>query len=105
MIRSLCLFSLVALCGCVEVTATKDSIKVSSFLTSIKQGVYTNAAGGIALTVNDASPDQQSIATLAGAVADLGKTAMLMSKSPVTNSVAVSTNSTGTVVVTPATPK
>ena len=73
--RLACLL-LLCLTGCVNVMATKDSIKVSAFLEKITQGQY--GSGGITLTVTDATPDQQSIATLAGAVADLGKTAMLM---------------------------
>jgi hypothetical protein len=78
---------MLSLCGCVSVTASKDSVKVSAFLMSIKQGQY--GSGTTTLTVSDATPDQQSIAVLAGAVADLGKTAMLMAartNMPATNS-------------------
>lgn len=75
--------------GCQSATATKtskdgtqDSIKVLSFLGRINQGGYSNGTG-MTLTVTDASPDQQSIAILAGAVADVAKTAMLLSRTNV----------------------
>jgi hypothetical protein len=87
--------ALAALCGCVSATATKtengvtEAVKVSSFLSTIKNGNYTNGSG-VSLSVTDSSPDQQSIAILAGAVADLGKTAMLLAMP--TNAVPVNTN-------------
>lgn len=77
------------ICGCQSATATKvskdgtqDSIKVLSFLGRINQGGYSNGTG-MTLTVTDASPDQQSIAILAGAVADVAKTAMLLGRTNV----------------------
>lgn len=76
--------------GCVSATATREvngtreSVVVKGFLSSIKNGTYTNGSG-ISLTVSDASPDQQSIAILAGSVVELSKAAMFMSRPP-TNS-------------------
>ena len=78
---------LAALCGCVSATATRtvngvsESIKVSAFLSTIKNGNYTNG-NGMTLSVTDASPDQQSIAILAGSVVELSKAAMFMAKQP-----------------------
>lgn len=76
--------------GCQSATATKtskdgtqDSIKVLSFLGSIEQGGYSNGSG-MTLTVTKASPDQQSIAVLAGAVADIAKFAMTNSPRTIT---------------------
>jgi hypothetical protein len=92
--RTLAVFVMAALgcagfIGCQSATATKvskdgtqDSIKVLSFLGRINQGGYSNGTG-MTLTVADASPDQQSIAILAGAVADLAKTAMLLGRTNV----------------------
>jgi hypothetical protein len=82
---------LLCLCGCVSATATKtengvtEAVKVSSFLSTIKNGVYTNGQG-VSLSVTDSSPDQQSIAILSGALVDLVKTMRS------TNAVPVSTN-------------
>jgi hypothetical protein len=81
--KRLACLALLCLTGCVSVTASKDSITVKAFLMSIKQGQY--GSGTTTLTVSDATPDQQSIAILAGAVTDMGKAAMLMAS---TNKVA-----------------
>ena len=104
-----CFFAL-ALCGCVNVTATRtttvngvattDTIKVQSFLESITDGSYSTT-NGMVLSTSSATLDQQSIATLAGVVGDLGKSAMLMASKPGTNTVNVLTNSTGNIIVTP----
>jgi hypothetical protein len=106
------LFAL-ALCGCVAVTATRtttvngvtttESIVVKSFLESISDGTYSTT-NGMVLSTTSATPDQQSIATLAGVVGDLGKSAMLLAKQPVTNSVSVSTNTIGNIIVAPTKP-
>ena len=64
---------------------TTDTMKADAFLADIHNGAYTD--GTMTLTVTDATPDQQSIATLAGGVVDLGKAAMALSKAP-----AVTTN-------------
>ena len=106
-----CLFALV-FSGCVNVTATRtttvngvattDTIKVQSFLESITDGKY-ETTNGMVLSTSSSTPDQQSIATLAGVVGDLGKSAMLMSAKP-TNSISVLTNSTGNIIVTPTKP-
>ena len=98
------LFLLSAFCSllssCTTATATRtasgvtDSIKVSSFLSTINNGMYTNGSG-MALSVSSATPDQQSIAILAGAVTDLGKSAMLLSRPP-TNTAATINNNTST---------
>lgn len=75
-----------ALTSCVNVTATRrtapngvitESITVKAFLESIQDGTYSTT-NGMALSTSSATPDQQSIATLAGVVGDLGKSAMLM---------------------------
>ena len=61
----------------------KDEVAVNSFLSSIKNGKYTstNSDGtSQTLSTDDTSPDQQSIAVLAGGVVDLGKEAMLLLK-------------------------
>ena len=79
--------SLLSFTGCVSATATKTSsgitetIKVSSFLSTIKNGNYTNGSG-ISLSVTDSSPDQQSIALLSAGVVELGKSAMLLAHPP-----------------------
>jgi len=92
--------SLLSLSACTTATATRtasgvtDSIKVSSFLSTINNGMYTNGSG-MALSVSSATPDQQSIAILAGAVTDLGKSAMLLSRPP-TNTAATAINNTST---------
>lgn len=74
---------MLALCGCVNVTATRtvngvtESIHVKSFLSTISNGSYTNGSG-LGLTVTSATPDQQTIGILAGSVvtlATLAKTA------------------------------
>ena len=98
-----------ALCGCVAVTATRtttvngilttDTITVKSFLESITDGTFSST-NGMVLSTSSATPDQQSIATLAGVVGDLGKSAMLMASRP-TNTVSISTNSTGNIIVAP----
>ena len=87
------------LAGCVSATASRtakdgstDSIKVSSFLSTITNGKYgvTNSDGtSMALTTDASTPDQQSIAILAGAVTELGKGAMALAAKPVTNAAAV----------------
>jgi hypothetical protein len=103
-------FLCLALVGCVNVTATRtttvngvattDTIKVQSFLESITDGKY-ETTNGMVLSTSSSTPDQQSIATLAGVVGDLGKSAMLMAAKP-TNSVNILTNSTGNIIVTPS---
>jgi len=105
------LIALAFLAGCVSATATRtskdgstQSIKVTGFLENVAGGNYTatNSDGtSTTLSIANATPDQQSIAILAGAVSDLGKTAMLLSKQP-TNTVSVVTNAAGSIVVTPA---
>lgn len=54
-----------------------DQLKVDAFLETISNGNYTSG-NGMGLSVNSATPDQQSIAVLAGVVGDLGKSAMAM---------------------------
>jgi len=82
--------------GCVSATATRtakdgtqDSVKVSSFLNSIKNGTYTNGSG-TTLSVTDSTPDQQSIALLAGGVIELSKLAIFATRAP-TNTAAAAT--------------
>lgn len=97
--------------GCTSATATRsvttaagittaDSITVRSFLSSISNGVYgtTNADGTcMSLSTSDATPDQQSIAILAGGLVDLGKVGLgMLSKAP--------TNLVPAVVTSPASP-
>ena len=107
------LLALAFLIGCASAVATKsstgtngvvtaESITVKSFLSTINNGSYSNGSG-MTLSVSSATPDQQSIAILSGAVTDLGKSAMLLAKSP-TNTVSVATNATGNIIVTPAKP-
>jgi hypothetical protein len=101
---------LAALCGCVSATATRtgkdgstSSIKVVGFLENVAGGMYTstNSDGtSTTLAVANATPDQQSIAILAGSVADIAKSAMAMS-SRGTNTVNVTTNTTGGLVISP----
>ena len=103
-----CLFAL-ALCGCVNVTATRtttvngvattETITVKSFLESITDGSYSTT-NGMVLSTSRATPDQQSISILAGVVGDLGKSAMLMAAKP-TNTVSISTNATGNIIISP----
>jgi hypothetical protein len=83
--------------GCVSATATRttkegvaETVKVSSFLSKISNGVYTNGSG-VSLSVTDATPDQQSIALLAEGVVKLGAQALALAAKVPTNS--VSTNS------------
>ena len=87
--------------GCVSSSATRtttnpdgsqtsDTVKADAFLGNIHNGSYSNGTG-MTLSVTDATPDQQSIATLAGGVVELGKAALLLAK-PATNSPAVTTN-------------
>ena len=88
--------------GCVSSTATRtvqstsgdtttDSVKVSAFLASLHNGAYSNGSG-MTLTVTDATPDQQSIAILAGGVVEMGKMFMTAkgtnTASAITNSAA-----------------
>lgn len=83
-------------CQTAELTKTcedgsQDHLVIKSFLSSIRDGSYSNGTG-VALSVSAASPDQQSIAILAGGVIDLAKIAAAASLSntnsvPVTNSV------------------
>ncbi len=72
---------LIALIGCVSATATRttttaagvansDSIKVSSFLEDLSNGSYSNGTG-MTLSVNNATPDEQSIATLSSGIVTL----------------------------------
>ena len=91
----LALAVLLAIVGCTTAKATKtskdgatDTIQVSAFLAKINQGAYSNGTG-MTLSVTDASPDQQSIATLAGGVVELGKAALLLAR---TNSPTTATN-------------
>jgi hypothetical protein len=82
-----------ALCGCINVTAsrtttgtnTTDSISVRAFLETINQGTY-GTSNGLYLTTTQTTPDQQSIAILAGAVVDLGKSGMALAATQQTNS-------------------
>jgi hypothetical protein len=83
--------------GCVSATATKtskdgssDSIKVTGFLEKIS-GSYSNGAG-MTLIAQDVSPDQQSIAVLAGGVVELGKAGLALAARGPTNSVTTTTN-------------
>jgi hypothetical protein len=104
---------LAALCGCVSATATRtgkdgstSSIKVVGFLENVAGGTYTttNSDGtSTTLAVANATPDQQSIAILAGVVGDLGKSAMLMASRP-TNTVSIATNASGNIIVAPTKP-
>lgn len=105
------LLALAFLVGCVSATAMRtnkdgstSSIKVTGFLESVAGGTYTstNSDGtSTTLAVANATPDQQSIAILAGSVADIAKSAMLMAKPTGTNTVSVSTNAVGNLIVTP----
>ena len=77
--------------GCTRATATHtavggavDSITVKSLLSTINNGCYSNGAG-MTLSVSSATPDQQSIAILAGTVGDIAKAGMLLAAKP-TNS-------------------
>ena len=109
-IAGILVLSTIFLSGCVNVTATRtttvngvattETITVKSFLENITDGSYSTTNGMI-LSTSSATPDQQSIATLAGVVGDLGKSAMLMASKPGTNTVNVLTNSTGNIIVTP----
>ena len=100
---------MLALCGCVAVTATRtttlngvpvtETISVKSFLSSITDGSYSTT-NGMVLSTASSTPDQQSIATLAGVVGDLGKSAMLMASRP-TNTVSVATNASGNLLISP----
>lgn len=76
------------LSGCISATATRtvtgadgivtsDSITVKGFLESIGNGTYSST-NGMVLSTSDTTPDQQSIATLAGIVGDLGKGALAL---------------------------
>ncbi len=78
--------------GCQTATATKtskdgtqDTIKVSALLSTINQGAYSNGSG-MTLSVQQATPDQQSIAILAGTVGELAKAAMAFAVKAPTNS-------------------
>jgi hypothetical protein len=86
--------------GCVSAVATKtssdgttESISVKGFLENIANGIYTNSAG-ISLSVNSATPDEQSIAVLSAGVVDLGKASLLLAAQGQTNTATTSTNST-----------
>jgi hypothetical protein len=81
--RLLLISALACLTGCVSAKATKDTIVVKGFLMSIKNGNYTNGMG-VGLSVTDASPDQQTIAFLAGSTVELAKA---LAAKPPTNSV------------------
>ena len=81
--------------GCQTATATKvskdgtqDSISVKSFLSTINNGAYSNGTG-MTLSVSLATPDQQTIAILAGSVVDLAKT--FAAKQPTNATPAVAT--------------
>ena len=103
--------ALLFLVGCVSATATRtnkdgstSSIKVTGFLENVAGGTYTstNSDGtSTTLAVANATPDQQSIAILAGSVADIAKSAMLLSKPAGTNTVNVTTNAVGNLIITP----
>lgn len=91
-------FSALLISGCVSATATRvtanqdgstttDTIKTSAFLENIGNGAYSNGTG-MTLSVTSATPDQASIATLAGGVVDLGKAALAFAATK-TNSPAV----------------
>ena len=104
-----CLVALV-LCGCVNVTATRtttvngvattETITVKSFLENITDGSYSTTNGMI-LSTSSATPDQQSISTLANGV--VGLATMFATRAP-TNTVSVATNSVGNIIVTPTKP-
>jgi hypothetical protein len=116
--KALTLFLLLALyvcvSGCVSATATRtgkdgstSSIKVVGFLENVAGGTYTttNSDGtSTTLAVANATPDQQSIAILAGVVGDVAKSAMLLAKQPGTNTVTNSTNTTDRLIVAPTKP-
>ena len=88
------LMAAAALCGCVSATATRatsgtnvtETIKVTGFLENIQNGNYTTT-DGMTLSATQATPDQQSIQTLATGVVDLGKTALALAAKGSTNSV------------------
>jgi hypothetical protein len=73
--------------GCVSAVGTKkhpdgsvESITVKGFLANVSGGNYvsTNRDGTVTtLSIQNATPDQQSIAVLAGGVVDLAKLFML----------------------------
>lgn len=71
-----------ALTGCLDVTATRkgsgtnstDTVRVRAFLETINNGTY-GTSNGLYLSSTSATPDQQTIAILAGAVVELGKLA------------------------------
>jgi hypothetical protein len=104
------LLCVLALVGCVNVTATRtttvngvsttDSIVVKSFLESITDGTYSTT-NGMVLSTSSATPDQQSISTLANGVVNIAT--LFAAKAP-TNTVSVATNATGNIIVTPAKP-
>ena len=103
----LALCCLGALCGCVSATGTKtissangvtttETIVVKGFLSTITDGTYSCSDGSsntMTLATTSATPDQQSIAILAGGIVDLGKVGLgLLTKNPFTNSPAAGTN-------------
>jgi hypothetical protein len=100
------LFAL-ALCGCVAVTATRttavngvpvtETISVKSFLADITDGTYSTT-NGMVLSTTSTTPDQQSISTLSSGVVSLAT--LFAAKAP-TNSVSVSTNASGNLLITP----
>jgi len=95
-----------ALCGCVSATATHtakdgsaDSVTVKGFLETIANGNYstTNSNGtGMTLSTTSATPDQQSIAILAGTVGEIAKAGMAMAAKAPTNAPAANTNTLAT---------
>lgn len=97
-----------ALCGCVNVSATRtttingvlttDTIVVKAFLENITDGTYTTT-NGMSLSTSSTTPDQQSISLLANGVVNLAT--MFAAKAP-TNTVNVATNETGHLIITPA---
>jgi hypothetical protein len=105
------LLAMAFLVGCVSATATRtgkdgstSSIKVTGFLENVAGGNYTttNSDGtATTLSIANATPDQQSIAILAGAVADIGKSAMLLAKQPTNNVIVLPTNSAATLTLEP----
>ena len=103
------LIALAFLIGCMSATATRtgkdgstSSIKVTGFLETVAGGNYTstNSDGtSTTLSIANATPDQQSIAILAGVVGDVAKSAMLMAAKGTTNVLVMPTNSASTLTL------
>jgi hypothetical protein len=107
------LIAMAFLVGCVSSSAektttypdgrvVKDKIRAGAFLGDIHNGSYANG-DGMTLTVTDATPDQQSISILAGAVVDIAKMAMTNGtpKTVSTNVIVLPTNSAATLTLEP----